>query len=484
MRLKVCMFVFNNCTTDARVLKEAASLAKNGYKVKIMAIINGPNIPEYEVRDGVEIIRVIKNPIHYRIFNGQIFTDLFKKKQKNKLEKLRESYQQNKSKTSTQNQSQLPLNKLTFFQLIKKLKEEARNNTLNLILYRWFFYISLFGLKVIKRVIYTIITYPLRSIFMLYHKPLSFHDFYKKSLEYNKEEPADIYHGHDLHTIPGAYKTAKLTNAKVVYDAHELYTEMSGLKPKEKKYYTKIEKKYAPKVDALITVNESIANELVERYNLIKKPKIIYNCPEVNNNIIISEEDVLRKKLNLSSDTKIVLYQGGFTINRGLFNLIKSAKFIKNAKVVFMGWGSIEPDLHEEVVKQSVEDKVLFTPGVPQNELLNNTKSANVGVIPYQFVGLNNYYTSPNKLFEYINASVPIAGSDFPELKRVIEKYDIGETFDPESPESIAEAVNKILENESHYKQLKENTKFAAKDFTWENEEKKLIDIYHTLENE
>jgi len=487
MSLKVCMFVYNNCTTDARVLKEAASLVKGGYKVKIIAVMDNTTLP-YEVRDGIEIIRVIKNPLHYRLFSGEIITDLFKSKKKNILTNLRKDYnkylEEKENKNSQQITKPVKLSKLAGKEFISSFFNELKTNTLNLILYRWFLYLLIGLIKFIRFVIKVVILLPIKSVLMVIHKPLCFHDFYKRSLLLNIEEPSDIYHGHDLHTVPTAYKTALRTNAKVVYDAHELYTEMSGLKPIERKLYTIIERKYAPKVNALITVNESIAVELVDRYKLNKKPSIIFNCPEVSNNIILTENDILREKLNISKDTKIVLYQGGYSINRGLFNLIDSAKFINNGVIVFMGWGRIEEELREKVKNLKLEDKVIFTPGVPQNELLNHSKSAEVGVIPYQFVGLNNYYTSPNKLFEYINANVPIAGSNFPELKRVINKYDIGETFDPESPKSIAQAINKILDNSEYQKKLKENTKFAAADFTWEKEEKKLLKIYDILRNE
>lgn len=490
MSSTVCMFVYNNCMTDARVLKEAASLVKGGYKVKIIAIMDKTTLP-YEIRDGIEIIRVTKNPLHYRIFSGDIITELFKAKKKNILKNLRANYKSSSSKlnnhkkdTSLKKSVQLNIRDLPAKEFVKSFFYELKNNTLKCITYRWFLYFLVGISRIIKISIRYTLMLPLKNMFMIVHRPLCFHDFYKRSLILNLEEPSDIYHGHDLHTVPTAFKTAKRTNAKVVYDAHELYTEMSGLKPIERKLYPIIERKYAPKVDALITVNESIATELKDRYHLKKKPSIIFNCPEISNNIILTENDVLREKLNIPKETKIVLYQGGYSINRGLFNLIKSAKYVNNGVIVFMGWGKIEDELRNEVKKLNLENKVIFTPGVPQNELLNHSKSAEVGVIPYQFVGLNNYYTSPNKLFEYINAGVPIAGSDFPELKRVIDKYNIGETFDPESPKSIAEAVNKILDNSDYQKTLKENTKLAAKDFTWEQEEKKLLEIYNDLTNE
>lgn len=63
---KVCMFVYNNCTHDARVLKEAKTLADAGYEVRIIAVLDKNTVP-YEKIDGFKIIRVEKNPIHYRV---------------------------------------------------------------------------------------------------------------------------------------------------------------------------------------------------------------------------------------------------------------------------------------------------------------------------------------------------------------------------------------------------------------------------------
>ncbi|CAG5078076.1 D-inositol-3-phosphate glycosyltransferase [Parvicella tangerina] len=449
---KVTMFVYNNCDKDARVLKEAASLVNAGYNVKIFAVLDKQTIP-YEVRDGIEIIRVLKNPLHYRLFKGDI-KSIFSRTKLKPLSELREEYGNKLVKEDNEDTQKLD-------------QSEALSQK------------SASGL--IKGFLRIFFRYTLKKPLMLVHKPLCFHDFYKKTKVYCLEEPSDIYHGHDLHTVPTAYKCAQPTNAKVVYDAHELYTEMSGLKKIERKLYTRLERKYAPKVDQLITVNQSIAEELIERYNLTKAPKIIFNCPEVNDKITLTDEDVLRERLKLSPSTKIVLYQGGFAPNRGLQNLIKSAQYLTEGVIVFMGWGNLENELKELTQTLKLEDRVIFTPGVPQNELLNNSKSADVGVIPYQFVGLNNYYTSPNKLFEYINANVPIAGSDFPELKRVIGKYNIGVTFDPESPESIAESLNEVLANDKLRTSYKANTKQAALDFRWENEEEKLLNIYNEL---
>ena len=81
-------------------------------------------------------------------------------------------------------------------------------------------------------------------------------------------------------------------------------------------------------------------------------------------------------------------------------------------------------------------------------------------------------------------ASLPVVGSCFPEMKRIIEGYDLGETFDPDDPKDIAEVITSVLSDKERYDRMRENALRAAKDFNWENESKKFLNIYRILENQ
>src|SRR5689334_18526282 len=63
---RVWMFVRNPCVHDARVLREAQTLAARGYRVRIVAT-QRPELPQREERDGFEILRVPVLPLHYRV---------------------------------------------------------------------------------------------------------------------------------------------------------------------------------------------------------------------------------------------------------------------------------------------------------------------------------------------------------------------------------------------------------------------------------
>ena len=78
-------------------------------------------------------------------------------------------------------------------------------------------------------------------------------------------------------------------------------------------------------------------------------------------------------------------------------------------------------------------------------------------------------------------AGVPVAASAFPELKKIVEGYGIGVTFDPEDPKDIARAIKSILDDAKAQAQMRANAHEAAKIYNWKREEKKLIEIYRGL---
>jgi glycosyltransferase involved in cell wall biosynthesis len=518
--MKVCMFVYNNCKFDARVLKEAKSLAKAGYDVKIIAVLSKDTLP-YEERDGFKIIRVVKDPLHYRI--------LRKSKDfrvagilKGGLTKVRSFL------SSICENLHLSLRayhrvKKKFIQIYREIEQtikekgvrralrEGLRDPANIPPMGWPFLLGFAIYRGSRKALYRCIRHPvrvvwsryvrkglhrayryhlmgvvrgfiykmLRKFLMVFHKPLSYLDYYQRSLAIVREEPADIYHAHDLNTLPVAYLAVRRYGGKLVYDSHELYTETSNLSRAERIVSRLTERFLIRRCHAVITVNDSIARELKARYK-IQRPTVIMNCPMLPSHSCKS--NLLREKLGLSEKEPLVLYQGGFSHHRGLENLLTAIALVPRGKLVMMGWGRLEEDLRTIAqAKGLMNNRVFFLPPVPQDELLLWTSSADAGVIPYRNVGLNNYFSLPNKLFEYIVAGIPVVASDFPELRRVIEEFKVGCTFNPDDPKDIARAISWVFEDEKRLVELKENARRAAAVLNWENEEKKLLELYRKL---
>ncbi len=66
--MRICMLVYNRCTTDARVLREAATLRELGnHEVSIVAVLDPTTVPRELLPNGVQILRIDRRPVHYRL---------------------------------------------------------------------------------------------------------------------------------------------------------------------------------------------------------------------------------------------------------------------------------------------------------------------------------------------------------------------------------------------------------------------------------
>jgi glycosyltransferase involved in cell wall biosynthesis len=143
-----------------------------------------------------------------------------------------------------------------------------------------------------------------------------------------------------------------------------------------------------------------------------------------------------------------------------------------------MGWGRLEPELRRQVAAEGLGERVIFTTPVPQAELLDHTRGADIGVIPYLPVGLNNRYSAPNKLFEYMAAGIPIVASRLPELTRFVDGLRIGRTVEPGDPRALAAAVNGLLGDAEARARIAERAREASLEYCWQTQAQTLLDVY------
>lgn len=99
---------------------------------------------------------------------------------------------------------------------------------------------------------------------------------------------------------------------------------------------------------------------------------------------------------------------------------------------------------------------------------------------------LNEYCSTPNKLFEAIAAEVPVISSDFPERRRIVLNGAggaLGTVCDSDSTESVVEAIVATTMSGADYdRALRERLRnAAATKWNWENESKKLVNLYRKL---
>jgi glycosyltransferase involved in cell wall biosynthesis len=227
------------------------------------------------------------------------------------------------------------------------------------------------------------------------------------------------------------------------------------------------------KADAVISVSDSIADEYAKNYG-IRKPSLVLNTPYLTR---IEKKDYFRKRFALSSDTRIFLYQGGLSRGRGIEILIDAFSAVEpNSVIVFMGYGPLEQMVRAKAEEHS---RIFFHEAVSPAVLLDYTCSADYGILFYENTCLNHYYCSPNKMFEYIMAELPVIVSNLYEMKRIVQSCGIGVVAKENTSTSLGEAVNLIATLDCET--MKRNIVDLKLKYNWEEQEKELLRVYNDL---
>ena len=293
----------------------------------------------------------------------------------------------------------------------------------------------------------------------------------------------DIIHAHDLPQLYGAVLAKRRLKVPLVYDAHEAYPEIDTLTPEQKAFLRIREKKLIRETDQAYTVNPYIARFMEERYH--HRPiKVIMNATEPPAGFVPGKhDDRIRKRLKLGSDQQLLIFQGWMAnVGRGLAELVEGMGLVReNIHLVMMGYG--DTDFFKDIARKAgVEDRVHCLDPVPWEELIAWSAAADAGIIPYQPVDLNHRYCSPNKLFEFIAARLPILANDLPFLKEVVEGEGFGIARPLDTPESMAKAINEMFDPAlGHLQRARAALMEKGPHWEWREEAKKLRSIYNEL---
>lgn len=282
----------------------------------------------------------------------------------------------------------------------------------------------------------------------------------------------DRIHANDLDTLLPAYIISKWRKKPIVYDTHEIFTEVPEIQGRwVKKVWLAIEDYIFPKLDKILTVNQSIADLYGKRYD--KDIKVIRNIPEKRNTNISKS----RRDLNFPENAFIVIAQGsGINIDRGNEELLLAMKYLENTLLLFVGSGDAIPGLKKMNTENQLEEKVRFIDRMPYEDMIQYTINADLGISLDKPNNLNYLFSLPNKIFDYISADTPILASDLIEVRNIIDSYKVGFIIDKISPEKIAEGIEwmKAKPKDSWLDSLNH----AASELTWESEAEVLSEFY------
>ncbi|MDA3837890.1 MAG: glycosyltransferase family 4 protein [Candidatus Delongbacteria bacterium] len=286
---------------------------------------------------------------------------------------------------------------------------------------------------------------------------------------------ADILYSHDIFPLLPVYLVSKFKRIPFVYDAHEFWHGNSQVenRPLAKWFWTSYERIFIKAAKKVITVSDSIARELESIYK-IDKVKVFTNLPMIKE--IPKDRKLLHNSLKLSKDKKIVLYQGRFLVNNGLDTIVKAFQNVtKKAVLVFVGEGSEKPKLESIINELGMGDRVFFIGPFPHDELINYTVCADIGLCLIKNSGKSFFYSTPNKMFEFIQAGVPQIASNFPEMTKIVKAYEVGEVIDPENKGLITDTINLMLCDVQKMVKFKQNCEITRQELVWDSIEEELV---------
>ena len=295
----------------------------------------------------------------------------------------------------------------------------------------------------------------------------------------------DIVHVHDLPQLRPGYYIGEKLGVPVIYDSHENYSVIHTLTPEQQERLAVIENNFISRVARRIAANPFIGQFHTRDYHI---PSFNAVLNAIDRPTFVTEgkrPDLFRESLGLGADAKIVLFQGWISLDRKIGVMVSALPYVADhIHLVLLGYGDAgELEKIRDIARQGgVAHRLHIVPAVPQRELMKWVASVDVGIIPYQPIDTNHKYCSPNKLFEFIAARVPIIANDLPYLRQVVSKNGFGIVQTFEGPQDYAKALREMFDpQKGGEKRFHKALLNRATPYLWPAQEAVILDIYASL---
>jgi len=319
-----------------------------------------------------------------------------------------------------------------------------------------------------------------RMVLLFEKGPFFYAEFNLRLFFFLLTHKASLLISNDLDTLLPNFLIQKLRKTGLVYDAHEYFTGVPELakRPFVQRIWKRIERKILPSIRYMVTVNDSIAALYHKEYNIV--PLVVRNIPLTKKTE--SSYTPGRFDLELPDDKKIILLQGaGVNINRGAEEAVSAMQFTEGAILLIIGDGDVIPALKSMTLDLNLQDKVRFLPRQPLERLAAYTAMADIGITFDKDTNINYRYSLPNKLFDYIQAGLPVLASTLPEVKKIIDEYGCGAFIENHNPQHIAACFTQFMNDDQFLSECRTNALKASIKLNGETEQKPLLSLFKQL---
>ncbi len=303
----------------------------------------------------------------------------------------------------------------------------------------------------------------------------------------------EVYrHNVDVFFFPAVYSYFPILNrTKVLLTLHDVIADHhpSLIFPNAKsKYFWKLKQRVAIKqADMVATVSEYSKKEIVKYFSLPESKirliseaaRPVFKVLPTNNGFVTTLE-----KHGLRNGERFLLYVGGISPHKNLNTLIDAFKQIADSgdnklKLVLVGdykddpFFSAYPDLKAKVSKFGLEDRVIFTGFIPDEDLAYLYNAATLLVFP----SLEEGFGLP--AIEAMSCGTPVAASKTGSLPEVLGP--VGRYFDPLKADEMAAVIRNVLNDESARQQMKADGIERSQNFRWKRAAEDTLKIFREL---
>lgn len=240
--------------------------------------------------------------------------------------------------------------------------------------------------------------------------------------------------------------------------------------------------------DLIATVSEYSKNEISEYFGIPpSRMRIISEAARPVFKVLPKTNGFVSTlaKYSLDPGHRFLLYVGGISPHKNIATLISAYKQIADAdrpdspKLVLVGdykddpFFSAYPSLKKQVGELALDDKVIFTGFIPDEELAYLYNAATLLVFP----SLEEGFGLP--AMEAMACGTPVAASKTGSLPEVLGP--VGRFFDPLNVNEMAAVIGNVLDNEPMRQQMSSYGIERANGFGWKKAAEDTLAIFEEL---
>lgn len=301
---------------------------------------------------------------------------------------------------------------------------------------------------------------------------------------------ADVVTCKALIALPVIREVARRTGARYVYDIADIHTEAARLARMPGWFRVLVrrrERQLMRGAIALTAVSPGVADEVARRFG-VDRPTVVLNTPPAwrPDEELPDRTGRLREVAAIPADADVVLYQGGFSVDRGIEELVEAVESPvlsgRRIAVVFVGYGRLRSWLDEQAAR--LPGRIAVVDAIPPSELLEYTVDADIGFVGQPPRTLNQRLNLANKWFEYLQAGVPVIVAEGTAHCGLTREHAVGLCADVDDPEAIPMAIERLLSGspaDRHERRLRAR-RIATERYTWEIQSSSVIELYRRLD--